>query len=73
MVQASERKIRLRDVDQEDNMGTARREAMGRGIRERREERDILLFGLRMQTVWKCSVYKVGVGIYFFLRGFTCS
>lgn len=42
VVQASERKIRFRDVDQEDSMGIARREAMGRGIRFRREDRDIL-------------------------------
>lgn len=35
-------KMRFRDVDQDDNIGTARRDAMGRGIRERREESDIL-------------------------------
>ncbi len=38
MVQARERKIRLRDVDHELNIGIARREATGRGIRLRREE-----------------------------------
>lgn len=42
MVQASERKIRLSDVDQEESMGIARREAMGRGIRLKRAERDIV-------------------------------
>ena len=41
MVQAKERKIRLSDVDHEDSMGIAKREAMGRGIRLRREDRDI--------------------------------
>lgn len=43
MVQASERKIRLSDVDQEESMGIARREAMGRGIRLRRDESDMLI------------------------------
>jgi hypothetical protein len=43
VVQASDRKIRLREVDQEDSIGTARREAMGSGIRERREDRDIFV------------------------------
>jgi len=42
VVQASERKIRLSDVDQEESMGIARREAMGRGIRLKRAERDIV-------------------------------
>jgi hypothetical protein len=42
VVQASERKIRLSDVDQEESMGMARRDAMGRGIRLRRAERDIV-------------------------------
>ena len=42
MVQANERKIRFSDVDQEDSIGIARREAIGRGIKERREESDIV-------------------------------
>lgn len=41
VVQASERKIRFSDVLQEESIGTARREAMGSGIRERREDSDI--------------------------------
>lgn len=45
VVQASERKIRLRDVDQEESMGIARREAMGRGIRLKTAASDILKFG----------------------------
>lgn len=41
VVHASERKIRLSDVDQEESIGIARREAMGRGMRFKREESDI--------------------------------
>lgn len=43
VVQARERKIRLRDVDQEDSIGIARREAMGSGMRFRREESDMMV------------------------------
>jgi hypothetical protein len=42
VVHVREKKTRLRDVDQEDSMGIAKREAKGRERGARRAERDIL-------------------------------
>jgi hypothetical protein len=41
VVHVREKKTRLRDVDQLDNIGIAKREASGRDIGARRDDRDI--------------------------------
>ena len=45
VVHVREKKTRFRDVDQEDSIGIAKRDASGRVIGARREERDILVAG----------------------------
>jgi hypothetical protein len=51
VVQVREKKTRFRDVDQEESMGIAKREARGRVIGERRVVRDIFAFGGNMREI----------------------
>lgn len=53
VVQARERKMRLRDVDQEESMGMARREARGTVKGARRDVNDMV--GKVLKTSSRCS------------------